>query len=147
CSSSHFRNVSSSLRRLVHIAHLARAKHSLLASVLIDELRFVFREDIRGAVVLLPQLFLAPCHFAGETNDHVVFIGLSVNRDGAECSAFDLHGLTPSFSARSPDSTSADPSGRATLPRLLPYRRRSWGLPLPAYDARLRKIGSPRLLP
>ena len=25
-------------------------------------------------------------------NDHVVLIGLSVNRDGAECGAFDLHG-------------------------------------------------------
>src|SRR5882724_1745472 len=103
----------------MHIAHLARAKNELLASVLIDELRFVFREDMRGAIVLLRQLFLPPCHFAGETNDHVMFIGLSVNRDGAECSAFDLHGLTPSFSARSPDSTSADPSGRALLPRLL----------------------------
>src|ERR1700692_560405 len=47
---------------------------------------------MRGAVVLLRQLFLPPCHFAGQTNDYVVFIGLSVNRDGAECSAFDLHG-------------------------------------------------------
>src|SRR5215216_3653244 len=74
---------------------------------------------MRGAVVLLRQLFLPPCHLAGETNDHVVFIGLSVNRDGAECGAFDLHGLTPSFSARSPDSASADPSGRALLPSLL----------------------------
>src|SRR6266496_5712316 len=74
---------------------------------------------MRGAVVLLRQLFLPPCHFAGETNDHVVFIGLSVNRDGAECCAFDLHGLTPSFSARAPDSASADPSGRALLPSLL----------------------------
>ncbi len=52
--------------------------------------------DMRGAVVLLRQLFLPPCHFTGQTNDHVVFIGLSVNRDGAECSAFDLHGLTSS---------------------------------------------------
>src|SRR6266704_2629501 len=112
----------------MHIPHLTRAKNELLASVLIDELRFVFREDMRGAVVLLRQLFLPPCHFAGETNDHVVFIGLSVNRDGAECSAFDLHGLTPSFSARGPDSASADPSGRALLPRL-PHRRRSWWLP------------------
>src|SRR6266849_2305304 len=53
---------------------------------------------MRGAVVLLRQLFLPPCHFAGQTNDHVVFIGLSVNRDGAECSAFDPHGLTSSRS-------------------------------------------------
>src|SRR3979490_2381183 len=78
----------------MHIAHLARAKNKLLASVLKDELRSVLREDMRGAVVLLRQLFLPPCHFAGQTNDHVVFIGRSVNRDGAECSAFDLHGLT-----------------------------------------------------
>src|SRR2546430_15668410 len=103
----------------MHVAHLARAKDELLASVLKDKLRFVLREDMRGAVVLLRQLLLPPCHFAGQTNDHVVSIGLSVNRDGAECGAFDLHGLTPSFSARSPDSASADPSGRALLPRLL----------------------------
>src|SRR6266849_2773078 len=82
----------------MHIAHLARAKNELLASILKDELRFVLREDMRGAVVLLRQLFLPPCHFAGQTNDHVVFIGLSVNRDGAECSAFDPHGLTSSRS-------------------------------------------------
>src|SRR4029453_1974176 len=31
--------------------------------------------------------------FAGEANDYVVLIGLSVNRYGAECGAFDLHGL------------------------------------------------------
>src|SRR5712692_2987482 len=82
----------------MHIVHLARAKNELLASVLKDELCFVLREDMRGAVVLLRQLLLPPCHFAGQTNDHVVFIGLSVNRDGAKCSAFDLHGLTSSWS-------------------------------------------------
>src|SRR6266478_4017229 len=32
---------------------------------------------MRGAVVLLRQLFLPPCYFAGQTNDHVVFIGLT----------------------------------------------------------------------
>ena len=38
--------------------------------------------------------FLLPLqHFTGEANDHVVLIGLSVNRYGAECGAFDLHGL------------------------------------------------------
>src|SRR5260370_41141485 len=82
----------------MHIAHLARAKNELLASVLKDELRFVLREDMRGAVVLLRQLFLPSCHFARQTNDHVMFIGLCVNRDGAECSAFDLHNLTSSCS-------------------------------------------------
>src|SRR5206468_1846852 len=101
---------------------------------------------MRGAVVLLRQLFLPLCHFSGETNDHVVFIGLSVNRDGAECSAFDLHRLTPSFSARGPDSVSADRSGRALLPRL-PTGVVLGGCYLPPYEARLRKIGCPRLLP
>src|SRR4029450_1200258 len=100
---------------------------------------------MRGAVVLLRQLFLPPCHFAGETNDHVVFIGLSVNRDGAECRAFDLHGLTSSFSARGPDSASADPSAGHYF-RSYPQET-FLGVPLPPYDARLRKIGSPRLLP
>jgi hypothetical protein len=45
---------------------------------------------VRGAVVLLRQLLLPLHHFAGETNDHVVLIGLSVDRDGPECSPFDL---------------------------------------------------------
>src|SRR5260370_7259129 len=96
----------------MHIAHLARAKNSLLASVLKDELRFVLREDMRGAIVLLRQLFLPPCHFAGQTDDHVVFIGLSVNRDGAECSAFDLHALTSSCSCHH----SPTPRPPTTLP-------------------------------
>src|SRR6516164_11636101 len=77
----------------MHIAHLARAENELLASPLEDKLRFVFREHVRGAVVLLRQLLLALHHFAREANDHVMLIGLSVNRDGAECGAFDLHGL------------------------------------------------------
>src|SRR6266508_1477692 len=101
---------------------------------------------MRGAVVLLRQLFLPPCHFAGETNDHVVFIGLSVNRDGAECSAFDLHGLTPSFSARG-----LTPRRQTHLAghyfRGCPIGDVLGGYHLPPYDARLRKIGSPRLLP
>src|SRR6266568_8917991 len=80
----------------MHIAELARALNELLASLLKDKLRFILREDMRGAVVLFRQLLLPLCHFAGQTNDHVVFIGLSVNGDGAECSAFDLHGLTSS---------------------------------------------------
>src|SRR2546428_9996715 len=78
----------------MHIAHLARAKNELLASPLEDELRFVHREDVRGAVVLLRQLLLPLHHFARKANDHVVLIGLSVNRDGSECRAFDLHSLT-----------------------------------------------------
>src|SRR5262247_4513064 len=77
----------------MHIAHLARAENELLASLLEDKLRFVFREHVRGAVVLLRQLFLSLHHFAGEANDHVVLIGLSVDRDGTECGASDLHGL------------------------------------------------------
>src|SRR5215469_16094046 len=78
----------------MHIAHLARAENELLASPLEDKLRFVFREHVRGAVVLLRQLLLPLHHFASKANDHVVFIGLSVNRDGSECRAFDLHSLT-----------------------------------------------------
>src|SRR5215831_15711367 len=78
----------------MHIAHLARAENELLASPLEDELRFVHREHVRGAVVLLRQLLLPLHHFARKANDHVVLIGLSVNRDGSECRAFDLHSLT-----------------------------------------------------
>src|SRR6516162_9514566 len=78
----------------MHIAHLARAENELLASPLEDKLRFVFREDVRGAIVLLRQLLLPLHHFARKANDHVVLIGLSVNRDGSECRAFDLHSLT-----------------------------------------------------
>src|SRR6266508_4291174 len=86
----------------MHIAHLARAENELLASGLENELRFVLREDMRGAIVLLRQFLLPLQHFAGQANDHVVLIGLSVDRDRAECSAFDLHGLilVPSLSKR-----------------------------------------------
>src|SRR6266404_8428685 len=77
----------------MHIAHLARAKNELLTSPLEDKLRFVFREHVRGAVVLLRQLFLSLHHLAGEANDHVVLIGLTVDRDGTECCTSDLHGL------------------------------------------------------
>src|SRR5437660_4642567 len=79
----------------MHIAHLAGAENELFASRLEDKLRFVFREHVRGAVVLLRQLLLPLHHLAGEANDHVVLIGLSVNGDGPKCGAFDLHGLTP----------------------------------------------------
>src|SRR5215471_4234795 len=77
----------------MHIAHLARAKNELLASPLEDKLRFVFREDVRGAIVLLRQLLLPLHHFARKANDHVVLIGLSVDRDGTERGPSDLHGL------------------------------------------------------
>src|SRR5215831_5092744 len=79
----------------MHIAHLARAENELLASLLEDKLRFVFREHVRGAVVLLRQFFLPLHHLAGEANDHVVFISLSADRDVSECGAFDLHGRDP----------------------------------------------------
>src|SRR6266496_72035 len=78
----------------MHIAHLARAENELLASGFENELRFVLREDMRGAIVLLRQFLLPLQHFAGQANDHVVLIDLSVDRDGAECGAFDFHGLT-----------------------------------------------------
>src|SRR5262244_263971 len=86
----------------MYIAHLARAENELLASALEDKLRFVSREHVRGAVVLLRQLLLPLHHFPGEANDHVVLIGLSVDRDGPECGASDLHGLilVPSLSVR-----------------------------------------------
>src|SRR6516162_1663388 len=77
----------------MHIAHLARAENDLLASPLEDKLRFVFREHVRGAVVLLRQLLPPLHHLAGEANDHVVLIGLSLDCDGSECGAFDLHAV------------------------------------------------------
>src|SRR5215467_3333528 len=79
----------------MHIANLARTENELLASPLEDKPRFVFREQVRGAVVLLRQLLLPLHHFAGEANDHIVLISLSVNRDGSECRAFDLHSPDP----------------------------------------------------
>jgi hypothetical protein len=50
----------------MHIAHLPRTNNELLASPLEDKLCFVFRDHVRGAVVLLRQLFLPPQDFAGE---------------------------------------------------------------------------------
>src|SRR5215831_2413534 len=105
----------------MHIAHLARTENELLTSPLEDKLRFVFREHVRGAVVLLRQLFLPLYHLAGEANDHVVLIGLSVDRDGSECGALDLHGrdpcsyrgsnvLTPAQQTNSPRITAASGS-------------------------------------
>src|SRR5215813_13084085 len=86
----------------MHIVHLTRAENELLASLLEDELRFDLREDMRGAIILLRQSLLPLQHFTGEANDHVVIIGLPVNRDRPECGAFDFHGLTlvPSPSSR-----------------------------------------------
>jgi hypothetical protein len=43
--------------------------------------------------VLLRQLLLPFHDFAGEANKHVVFIGLSINRDAAEGGVFYLHGV------------------------------------------------------
>src|SRR6266852_2322539 len=93
----------------MHIAYLARTENELVASLLEDELRFVLREDVRGAIVLLRQLLLPLHHLAGKANDHVVLIGFFVNRDGTECGALDFHGLTlvPN-PARGSDSASAD---------------------------------------
>ena len=48
-----FREKGLSFRREMQIAHLARAKDKLFASLLEDEFCFVFRERVRGAVVLL----------------------------------------------------------------------------------------------
>src|SRR5262249_37703495 len=101
----------------MHIAHLARAENELFASALEDELRLVFREHVRGAVVLLRQLLL-PLHH--QANDHVVLIGLSVNRDGSECGAFDLHDLTLVLFLILPERLNS-PAGRARI--AAPMRR------------------------
>src|SRR5260370_28664088 len=100
----------------MHIAHLPRAENELLASGLENELRFVLRENMRGAIVLLRQFLLPLQHFAGQANDHVVLIGLSVNRDGAKCAAFHFHGLTllPSL------STTLLPTSPAQMPSVPP---------------------------
>src|SRR6266571_2974264 len=129
------------------IAYLARAENELLASALENELRFVLREDMRGAIVLLRQ-FLLPLHyFAGQANDHVVLIGCSVNRDGAECGASDFHGLTlfPSLATR----LSLRHCGRAPLNAIGAARMRL--LPEPATragnaDIRLRRLVGSRWL-
>src|SRR5271165_1945079 len=92
----------------MHIAHLARANKELLAPLFEDKLRFVFREHVGGAVVLLRQLLLPFHDFTREANDDVVFIGLSVNCDGAEFGVFDLHGLIlalPSLRNDAPGAT------------------------------------------
>src|SRR6266851_9559992 len=60
---------------------------------LLDSLRFPPPVAEAGAIVLLRQLLLPLHHFARKANDHIVLIGLSVNRDGPERRAFDLHSL------------------------------------------------------
>src|SRR5215467_3490885 len=101
----------------MHIAHLARAENELLTSALEDKLRFVFREHVGGAVVLLRELLLPLHHFAGEANDHVMLIGLSVNRNGAECGPFDLHGLILVLFLILPETLNS-PAGEFELQRL-----------------------------
>src|SRR6266581_4945714 len=121
----------------MHIAHLARAENELLASFLEDELRFVLREDMRGAIVLLRQFLLPLQHFAGQANDHVVLIGLSVDRDGAECGAFDFHGLTliPSPSTRlSPHRCGRASSMSSVPPGCACFRRLPLGRAMPISD-------------
>src|SRR5262249_11338817 len=76
----------------MHIAHLAGTENELLASLLKNELCFILREDVRSAIVLLGQFLLPLQHFARKANDHIVLVGLSVNRDAAERCAFDFHG-------------------------------------------------------
>src|SRR5215813_15116318 len=100
----------------MHIAHLARAENELFASRLEDKLRFVFREHVRGAVVLLRQLLLPLHHLAREANDHVVLIGLSVNGNGPKCGAFDLHGLTPNPAGDAQQPGGASSNCRACAP-------------------------------
>src|SRR5208337_5090031 len=76
-----------------------------------------------GAVVLLRQHFLPFHHFAGKPNDHVMLIGLPIDRNTAECGAFDCHGLIPgsglssipSAAARKPRSERAAPAVFAIL--------------------------------
>src|SRR5262249_20668779 len=129
----------------MHIAHLARAENELFASALEDELRLVFREHVRGAVVLLRQLLLPLHHLAREANDHVVLIGLSVNGNGPKCGAFDLHGLTPIL-----PETLNTPSAACLQPRRC---RRSPSKQIPAHPrprppilvpARRLRIRAPR---
>ncbi len=47
----------------------------------------------KEAALLLAERVQAGVFARGLSKVHVVLIGLSVNRDGAECGAFDLHGL------------------------------------------------------
>src|SRR5258708_12637643 len=115
----------------MHIAHLARAENELLAFLLEDKFCFVFREHVRGAVVLLRQLLLPFHHFAGEANNHVVLICLSVNRDGSECGAFDLHGLTPC----SVPAEAVRPPTRRRRDSATPMLKRQLAFALPAGNA------------
>src|SRR5262249_19039658 len=77
-------------------------------------------EHVRGAVVLLRQLLLPLHHLAGEANDRIVLIGLSVNRDGSECGAFDFHDLTLVLFLIPPERLNS-PAGRARI--AAPMRR------------------------
>src|SRR5262249_5926048 len=77
----------------MYLAHVARAENELLTSAREDKLRFVFRENVGGAVVLLRELLLPLHHFSGEAYDDVMLIGLTVDSDVTERAPSDLNGL------------------------------------------------------
>ena len=124
----------------MQIAHLARAENELFASLLKDELRFVLRKHVRRAVILLRQLLLPLCHFAGEANYHVVLIGLSVDRDGSECGTFDLHGRDPCSDPDPPGHSQRDAAIALTTPA--PFVDQREGSPVASVGRNARKLGS-----
>ena len=63
------------------------------ATVFEDELRFLLRDYVGGPIFHFRKAFSTFFHFAGKTNDHVMFVGLGVDRDGAEFGCIDPHCL------------------------------------------------------
>ena len=52
-----------------------------------------FETMLGGPIFLFRKAFSTFFHFAGKTNDHVMFVGLCVDRDGAEFGCVDPHCL------------------------------------------------------
>jgi len=73
-----FREIGLSFRRQMHVAHLARPNNELFRC------HNTFSTAASSA-----------SRFRQTAIDHIMIIGLSVDRDGTECSAFDLHGSIP----------------------------------------------------
>jgi hypothetical protein len=54
-----------------------------------------FRYDVGSAVLLFRELLLPLVHFAGKTDDHIMFIGFPIYRYASEFASVDLHFFAP----------------------------------------------------
>jgi hypothetical protein len=80
----------------MHIPLLTGADNQQITSILEDGLGLRFRYDVRCSILFFGKLLLTFFHFAGKMDDHVVFIGFSIDRDASEFGSLDRHSFSGS---------------------------------------------------